>query len=77
MSRLWSTKPGASRATTASAISSWYVLSVFGMYPQVPSRAELVLASPLFPRVHIDRPRGGDIDIRAEGAAMRSRTCSR
>lgn len=50
-------------------MSSWYVFSALGMYPQVPSRAELVLASPLFTRVEINRPGGNDIEIRANGAA--------
>jgi hypothetical protein len=39
------------------------------MYPQVPSRAELVLASPLFERIEIHRPLGNDISVRASGAA--------
>ncbi|CAM5264778.1 alpha-1,2-mannosidase [Streptomyces canarius] len=35
----------------------------------MPSRAELVLASPLFERIEIDRPHGNDISVRATGAA--------
>ncbi|MET7685406.1 glycoside hydrolase domain-containing protein, partial [Streptomyces sp. NPDC005423] len=50
-------------------MSSWYVFSALGMYPQVPSRAELTLASPLFPRVEISRPGGKNISIHATGAA--------
>ncbi|MFE0488826.1 GH92 family glycosyl hydrolase [Streptomyces griseoaurantiacus] len=70
MTKLWSTKPGGIPGNDdLGAMSSWYVFSALGMYPQVPSRAELVLASPLFPRVVIDRPHGKDIEIRAEGAA--------
>lgn len=70
MTRLWSTAPGGIPGNDdLGAMSAWYVFSALGMYPQVPSRAELVLASPLFPRVEIDRPDGNDISVRAPGAA--------
>lgn len=70
MRALWSTEPGGIPGNDdLGAMSSWYVFSALGMYPQVPSRAELVLASPLFPRIEIDRPGGGDISVRAQGAA--------
>jgi predicted alpha-1,2-mannosidase len=70
MKQLWSTRPeGIPGNDDLGAMSSWYVFSALGMYPQVPSRAELALASPLFPRIEIDRPQGNDISIRASGAA--------
>ncbi|GGM12230.1 alpha-1,2-mannosidase [Streptomyces fumigatiscleroticus] len=70
MRELWTTEPGGIPGNDdLGAMSSWYVFSALGMYPQVPSRAELVLASPLFPRIEIDRPHGNDISVRAEGAA--------
>lgn len=70
MNQLWSTAPGGIPGNDdLGAMSSWYVFSALGMYPQVPSRAELTLSSPLFPRVEIDRPGGADIKIRATGAA--------
>lgn len=70
MDALWSTGPGGIPGNDdLGAMSSWYVFSALGMYPQVPSRAELVLASPLFPRAEIDRPGGKDISIHARGAA--------
>ncbi|MFE1442321.1 GH92 family glycosyl hydrolase [Streptomyces sp. NPDC058739] len=70
MRALWSTGPGGIPGNDdLGAMSSWYVFSALGMYPQVPSRAELVLASPLFERVEIRRPYGNDISIRATGAA--------
>ena len=50
------------------AMSAWYVWAAMGLYPQTPGRAELVLASPLFPPIEIRRPHG-DISIRATGAA--------
>ncbi|MEU6816119.1 GH92 family glycosyl hydrolase [Streptomyces sp. NPDC046860] len=70
MRQLWSTAPGGIPGNDdLGAMSAWYVFSAMGMYPQVPSRSELVLASPLFERVEIKRPQGDDISIRAEGAA--------
>ncbi|MFE3853009.1 GH92 family glycosyl hydrolase [Streptomyces griseorubiginosus] len=71
--QLWSTRPGGIPGNDdLGAMSSWYVFSALGMYPQVPSRSELVLASPLFPRIEITRPTGNDISVRAEGAAANS-----
>lgn len=49
-------------------MSSWYVWSAMGLYPEIPGRAELVLGSPLFPEIRIQR-RFGDIVIKSEGAA--------
>ncbi|MGW1722125.1 GH92 family glycosyl hydrolase [Streptomyces sp. NPDC002306] len=70
MSALWSTQPGGIPGNDdLGEMSSWYVFSALGMYPQVPSRAELVLGSPLFERIEIHRPHGNDISIRAKGAA--------
>ncbi|WP_405745762.1 GH92 family glycosyl hydrolase [Streptomyces canus] len=70
MRQLWSTRPGGIPGNDdLGAMSAWYVFSALGMYPQVPSRSELVLASPLFPRIEITRPSGNDISVRAEGAA--------
>ncbi|MFJ9815502.1 GH92 family glycosyl hydrolase [Streptomyces sp. NPDC101151] len=70
MRQLWSTGPaGIPGNDDLGAMSSWYVFSALGMYPQVPSRAELVLASPLFERIEIHRPHGNDISVRATGAA--------
>ncbi|WP_416980381.1 GH92 family glycosyl hydrolase [Streptomyces sp. T028] len=69
MKQLWSTQPGGIPGNDdLGAMSAWYVFSALGMYPQVPSRAELALASPLFPRIDIDRPQGNDISVRAPGA---------
>ncbi|MDX2591649.1 GH92 family glycosyl hydrolase [Streptomyces sp. WI03-4A] len=70
MRQLWSTKPeGIPGNDDLGAMSAWYVFSALGMYPQVPSRAELILASPLFERAEIHRPHGNDISVRAPGAA--------
>lgn len=50
-------------------MSSWYVWAALGMYPQVPGRAELVLASPLFPHITVHRASGQTITIDAPGAS--------
>ena len=47
------------------AMSAWYVWSAVGMYPGIPGRAELLLASPLFPRVRVRRANGININITA------------
>jgi predicted alpha-1,2-mannosidase len=52
------------------AMSAWFVWAAMGMHPQTPGRAELLLASPLFPRVVIHREGGPQITIRAPQAAM-------
>ena len=50
-------------------MSSWAVWASLGMYPEVPGRAELVLASPLFPQITITRSTGATIDISAPNAS--------
>ncbi|GAB2687529.1 GH92 family glycosyl hydrolase [Kitasatospora kifunensis] len=54
-------------------MSSWAVWGSIGLYPQVPGRAELVLASPLFPQITITRGTGASIDISAPGASAEVR----
>ncbi len=77
MRQLWTTEPGGIPGNDdLGAMSAWYVFSALGMYPQVPSRAELVLASPLFERIEIDRPHGNDISIRAAGERRPTRRTS-
>ncbi len=67
---LWSTQPGGIPGNDdLGAMSSWFVFSALGMYPQVPSRAELVLASPLFPFARVNRDHGKSITVLAPKAA--------
>lgn len=49
-------------------MSSWYVFSALGLYPQTPGSATMLLGAPLFPDAVIDRPRGRDIRISAPAA---------
>ena len=56
---LWHDAPGGIPGNDdLGEMSSWYVWAALGMYPEIPGRAELVLASPLFPEAEIHRPLG-------------------
>ncbi|WP_328580574.1 GH92 family glycosyl hydrolase [Streptomyces sp. NBC_00370] len=50
-------------------MSAWYVWSALGMFPQVPGRAELVLASPLFRAATVRLGSGRTIEVHAPHAA--------
>jgi predicted alpha-1,2-mannosidase len=70
LNTLWGNKTGGIPGNDdLGAMSSWYVFSAMGIYPQVSSRAELVLGSPLFPNIKINRDHGRDIVITAPKAA--------
>ncbi len=63
LDRLWKPTPdGIPGNDDLGEMSSWYVWAALGLYPQLPGRAELVLASPLFPRAVIHR-KAGEIRI--------------
>jgi len=49
-------------------MSSWYVWSALGLYPEIPGSADLVIGSPLFARAEVRRP-DGDVVIDAPGAS--------
>ncbi len=67
---LWSPTPyGIPGNDDLGAMSSWYVWAAMGMYPLVPGRSELVLTSPLFPRVLLTRANGTLITLEAPGAS--------
>jgi predicted alpha-1,2-mannosidase len=50
-------------------MSAWYVFAALGVYPQTPSRAELLLSSPVFPKARINRDGGRSITITAPKAS--------
>ncbi|MEV0997323.1 GH92 family glycosyl hydrolase [Nonomuraea sp. NPDC050202] len=50
-------------------MSAWYVFAALGMYPQTPSRAEMLLSSPMFPKAWIKRGNGRTITVTAPQAA--------
>jgi predicted alpha-1,2-mannosidase len=67
---LWSDAPaGIPGNDDLGEMSSWYVWAAMGMYPEIPGRAELVLASPLFPRTVIKGEGRPAIAISAPAAA--------
>ncbi len=51
------------------ATSAWYVFAALGMYPEAPGRAEMVLASPMFPKITLTRATGQRLTITAPGAS--------
>ena len=69
LNTIWTNSPkGMPGNDDLGEMSSWYVWSAMGMYPEIPGRAELVLGSPLFTAIHIRRA-AGDIVVKAHGAA--------
>jgi putative alpha-1,2-mannosidase len=54
-------------------MSAWYVFSALGLYPTVPTRAELALTTPLFPRAVVHLASGRKLRItapRTDGKAI-------
>lgn len=52
-------------------MSSWYIFSALGMYPELPGSDVLVLGSPLFPKVVLHL-QDGDVIIKGNGAEENS-----
>ena len=50
-------------------MSSWYVWSALGMYPETPGTADLALGSPMFTQAVITLPIGNTLTINGNGAA--------
>ncbi|MGV9253937.1 GH92 family glycosyl hydrolase [Streptomyces sp. NPDC003697] len=70
MDQLWTDTPGGIPGNDdAGTMSSWYVFSALGMYPQNPSRADMVLSAPLFPRAVIHTGNHRTITINAPAAS--------
>lgn len=70
---LWTNTPGGIPGNDdAGTMSSWYVFSALGMYPQVPSRADLVLSAPVFPRAVIHTGLGRTITVNAPQASTKN-----
>ena len=51
------------------AMSSWYVWSSLGMYPETPGVSVLALSAPIFSRVQFDLPGGQKTTMTAPGAS--------
>ncbi|HEV3171016.1 MAG TPA: lectin [Actinocrinis sp.] len=50
-------------------MSSWFVWSALGMYPETPGTADLALGSPMFSQAVLTLPSGGTLTINGNGAA--------
>ncbi|MBW4026222.1 MAG: glycoside hydrolase family 92 protein [Acidobacteria bacterium] len=72
LNSIWTNSPkGMPGNDDLGEMSSWYVWSAIGMYPEIPGRAELILGSPLFSEILIHRP-NRDIIVKASGADTNS-----
>ncbi|MFL4903852.1 GH92 family glycosyl hydrolase [Streptomyces sp. MMS24-I2-30] len=70
MDQLWTNTPGGIPGNDdAGTMSSWYVFSALGMYPQVPGRADMVLSAPLFPHAVIHTGNHKTITVNAPAAS--------
>jgi predicted alpha-1,2-mannosidase len=70
LDRLWTnTTGGIPGNDDAGTMSAWYVFAALGLYPTIPTRADLVLSSPLFPRAVIYTGTGKKITIDAPQAS--------
>jgi predicted alpha-1,2-mannosidase len=67
--QLYSPTPGGEPGNDdLGAQSSWYVWAALGLYPQTPGVPELVTASPLFPQITLNLPKGDTLHIQAPDA---------
>ena len=68
LNSIWKNEPdGIPGNDDLGEMSSWDVFASMGIYPEIPGRAELVLAGPLFSKTTIHRD-GGDVTILAKSA---------
>lgn len=67
LTHLWKATPdGIPGNDDLGEMSSWYVWAAMGMYPVIPGRGDVLLASPLFPEMVVHRAQG-DVRILAPG----------
>ncbi|MGQ5633362.1 MULTISPECIES: lectin [unclassified Streptomyces] len=68
--QIWTDSPsGLAGNDDLGEMSSWYVWSALGMYPETPGTADLALGSPLFPQAVITLPSGHTLTVNGTGAA--------
>ncbi|MER6028810.1 lectin [Streptomyces sp. NPDC001851] len=68
--QIWTAGPaGLAGNDDLGEMSSWYVWSALGMYPETPGTADLALGSPLFPQAVITLPSGHTLTVNGDGAA--------
>ncbi len=67
---LFTTQPtGLPGNDDAGSLSSWYVFSALGLYPEIPGVAGFVVGSPLFPKATVHLENGKTIQITGEEAS--------
>jgi predicted alpha-1,2-mannosidase len=68
--QIWTDAPGGLAGNDdLGEMSSWYVFSALGMYPETPGTADLALGSPLFTQAVITLPSGNTLTVNAPAAA--------
>ncbi|MGN5381698.1 glycoside hydrolase domain-containing protein [Streptomyces lasalocidi] len=68
--QIWTDSPsGLAGNDDLGEMSSWYVWSALGMYPETPGTADLALGSPLFTQAVITLPSGHTLTVDGNGAA--------
>lgn len=68
--QLWSNSPGGIPGNDdGGEMSSWYVFSAIGLYPEITAVGGFVIGSPLFSAVTLTLPSGHALQIDATGAA--------
>jgi predicted alpha-1,2-mannosidase len=68
--QIWSATPGGLAGNDdLGEMSSWYVFSALGMYPETPGTADLALGSPLFTQEIVTLPSGATLTVNAPAAA--------
>ncbi|MGC9665201.1 GH92 family glycosyl hydrolase [Planosporangium sp. 12N6] len=75
---LWTNAPGGIPGNDdAGTMSAKYVFAALGLYPAIPTRADLVLSSPLFPRATVELAGGRKLTIDAPQASPANRYIQR
>ena len=68
--QIWTDSPaGLAGNDDLGEMSSWYVWSALGMYPETPGTSTLALGSPLFTKAVVQLPSGKTLTINGNGAA--------
>jgi predicted alpha-1,2-mannosidase len=68
--QIWTDAPsGLAGNDDLGEMSSWYVWSALGMYPETPGTATLALGSPMFTKAVVSLPNGKTLTINGKGAA--------
>jgi predicted alpha-1,2-mannosidase len=68
--QIWTDSPdGLAGNDDLGEMSSWYVWSALGLYPETPGTADLALGSPMFTQAVLTLPSGNTLTINGNGAA--------